>query len=352
LREVAVVGLPSIYDLTLEPLRAWDFSRSLFVQASPATQFTELLDVFHERLGLAPERSTILTNAAYVCRPTWCGSHVTHTDAPLSASTAARISALAPAPFSVVVATTMAHNLAMRFHSNVACFCHAMEPTPSLVVSHVGQFAAVRDFFHIGDHVVGATKFVANMLVGQDEAEALFQAAAQRPAGHVVELGRFSGGTAVLLALAARHGGRPGVVSIDVTRLPAVEYFCRLNRVERDVQLLDGESLAIAARWPGLQPEPGISLLFIDADHSYEAVARDLAAWVPYVVDGGTIALHDTSTPDCGVAKAIYRHLAGRDGFTNFRQVGSTVLCERRGAGRECWTDRTDPPPARIPLPA
>lgn len=324
-----MTDLSSIYDITIEPLRAWDFSRPLFVQASRSEQFTELLDIFHERLRLPPERSTILTNAAHPARSGWSGHHIRNPEAQLSPATAAYVSALACEPFSVVVTTTLAHHLAMRYHSNVACFCHAMEPTPCLVVSHVGQFAAARDFFLIADHVVGSARFVANILVSQNEAEALFQAALIRPLGHVVEIGRFSGGTAVLLALAARESGRPGVVSIDVVRLAAAEYFCRVNGVERDVQLLDGDSETMAARWRDLHPSPDISMLFIDADHSYEAVARDLAAWVPHVGDGGTIALHDASTPDCGVAKAVYHYLTGPEGFTNFRQVGSIVLCER-----------------------
>jgi hypothetical protein len=96
------------------------------------------------------------------------------------------------------------------------------------------------------------------------------------------------------------------------------------------VKLLDGDSETLAAQWRDHQPHTGISLLFIDADHSFDGVVRDLSAWMPYIVDGGTIALHDTSTPDCGVAKAVYHHLAGHKGFTNFRQVGSTVMCERQ----------------------
>ena len=321
--------LSSIYDLTLDPLRAWDFSRPLFVQASPSSEFNDLVDVFHERLGLAPERSTILTSARHPTRLGWAGRHLRNPEARLSATTATHLG-VAPGRFSVVVATTMGHNLAMRFHSNVAAFCHAAEPVPSLVVNRFGQFAQARTFFLIADQLVCSAKFVANMLVGQAEAEALFHATLNRPPGHVVELGRFSGGTAVLLALAARQSGRPGVVSVDLERLPAVEYFLRVNGVEQDVQLLDGDSQGMAVRWRELQTNPDISLLFIDADHSYEAVARDIAAWERYVVDGGTIALHDASTPDCGVAKAVYHHLAGRQGFTNFRQVGSTVFCERR----------------------
>ncbi|MES1255082.1 MAG: class I SAM-dependent methyltransferase [Acidobacteriota bacterium] len=327
--------LPSVYDLTLDALSAWDFSRPLFVQASPAAQFTELVDAFHERLQLPAHRTTLLTNAAYATPSGWPGGHLRNPEARLSAATARHVRAGGNGPFSVVVATTKAYNLAMRFHSNVACFCHALEPVPTLLVTEVGQFAAAREFFAIANHSVGTASFVANMLVGDAEADALFEAARNRPAGHVVELGRFSGGTAVLLALAARAGGQPGVVSIDVNRLPAAEYFCQINGVGGDVQLIDGDSQAVAARWPELQTAPGISLLFVDADHSYEAVARDIAAWAPHVVDGGTIAMHDASTSDCGVAKAVYRHMVGGEGFVNFRQVGSTVLCERRRGHRQ-----------------
>lgn len=37
-----------------------------------------------------------------------------------------------------------------------------------------------------------------------------------------------------------------------------------------------------------------IGLLWIDGDHSYEAVAQDYYGWLPHVVDGGIIAFHDT----------------------------------------------------------
>lgn len=326
-------GLPSIYDLSLAPLGAWDFSRPLFVQAGRAETFSELVTVLHERLGLPADRSTLLTNAAYEPPAWWTGRHLVNPAPRLSAATADLVRAHPAPPFSVVAATTLAHNLAMRFHSNVAAFCHALEPLPSLMVTAVGQFAASRAFFGVADRRVRGEAFVGNSLIGQDEAEALFDAVTARPAGLVVEMGRFSGGTTVLLALAARASGAPGVVSVDVEHLPAVEYFAAVNRVADTVRFVDGSSLEVAARWTRLQASPGISMLFIDADHAYDAVARDLAAWLPHVVPGGIVALHDASTPDCGVAKAVYRHLAGRQEFHAFRQVGSTVLCARTPVG-------------------
>lgn len=36
-----------------------------------------------------------------------------------------------------------------------------------------------------------------------------------------------------------------------------------------------------------------IGLLFIDAEHKYEAVKRDFADWSPKVIEGGTICMHD-----------------------------------------------------------
>jgi predicted O-methyltransferase YrrM len=36
-----------------------------------------------------------------------------------------------------------------------------------------------------------------------------------------------------------------------------------------------------------------IDFLFIDADHTYDAIKKDWADWFPKVNDGGIIALHD-----------------------------------------------------------
>jgi predicted O-methyltransferase YrrM len=45
-------------------------------------------------------------------------------------------------------------------------------------------------------------------------------------------------------------------------------------------------------------------LIFIDADHSYEAVSQDFHAWAPHLATGGVIALHDSRLsplrPDLG----------------------------------------------------
>jgi predicted O-methyltransferase YrrM len=48
-----------------------------------------------------------------------------------------------------------------------------------------------------------------------------------------------------------------------------------------------------------------IDFCFIDADHSYEAVKKDILAWLPKIKNGGIISGHDYSHYHPGVIKAV-----------------------------------------------
>ena len=50
-------------------------------------------------------------------------------------------------------------------------------------------------------------------------------------------------------------------------------------------------------------PAGGLDFVFIDADHSYEAVKADIAAWYPTVRSGGLFSGHDYRWP--GVQQAV-----------------------------------------------
>ena len=79
-------------------------------------------------------------------------------------------------------------------------------------------------------------------------------------------------------------------------RLPLAEHLANLQLAfdrtsfASDRRLLvRSQSLAAAAAFP----DNSLDFVFIDADHTYEAVRSDIAAWAPKVRPGGIIAGHD-----------------------------------------------------------
>ena len=57
-------------------------------------------------------------------------------------------------------------------------------------------------------------------------------------------------------------------------------------------------------------------MVYIDADHSYEAVKADIDAWMPHVRDGGILAGHDYGGKMFpGVTRAVQQRFADRTLF-------------------------------------
>lgn len=50
--------------------------------------------------------------------------------------------------------------------------------------------------------------------------------------------------------------------------------------------------------------DSSVDFVFIDADHEYESVMKDINAWLPKIKKGGIISGHDYFNP-CGVKKAV-----------------------------------------------
>lgn len=68
----------------------------------------------------------------------------------------------------------------------------------------------------------------------------------------------------------------------------------------------------------GMVPDGSLDLVFLDADHSYEGVKADLAAWAPKVKRGGWIGGHDYRNTEpaydfSGVERAVTEWAAATD---------------------------------------
>jgi predicted O-methyltransferase YrrM len=133
---------------------------------------------------------------------------------------------------------------------------------------------------------------------------ALSLLAMKKRAGVIVELGSWTGGGALLMAPYLEHEGSYHAVDTFNADTMSDEYMRNYLKgrkhldvfndniapLKRKVVVHQGQTNDIAATWPKGR---AIDLLFIDADHSYAAVAADFRNWSPFVREGGIIAFHD-----------------------------------------------------------
>jgi hypothetical protein len=331
---------PSIYDRSLDALRQNDWSRPLVVQACRTPVFRETVSVMTERLGLEKRNVTVLIHASSESDLRWSGRRLVNTESQLSPDTHTRIDGFDPREYSVMVVVTQAplHDSyeSMRRHSGVGCFCHALAALPTLLVNPAGHISRTpTNVFGLREHAIGSRPIFGTVHLSQPEMRALYESSLLRPDGAVVEIGRFAGGSAMVLASAGRDGGRRGVISIDIERLPAVDYLLTLNGfTAEDITLLDIDAKAAAGNWGTLGCGAGISLLFIDADHSYEGVQRDLRAWTPHLVAGALVAFHDVNNAQFGVTRAVYDEVYRNPRFAPLEQIDSLLIARFDGSHR------------------
>src|SRR5438876_12126224 len=170
-----------------------------------------------------------------------------------------------------------------------------------------------------------------------EETELLYDLARDAAGGCIVEVGTFRGRSTVACGLGARAGQGGRVYAVDPF-LPFVgacggrfgpadrTHLLRnllLCGVAEGVWLLHLPSAQAAEGWT----EP-IALLWLDGDHSYEAVKRDVASWGRFVACGGTVAFHDSLDPQLGPARVVDELLAAGD-FERVRVVGSISVLRK-----------------------
>jgi hypothetical protein len=72
-------------------------------------------------------------------------------------------------------------------------------------------------------------------------------------------------------------------------------------------------------------PDRSVDMVFIDADHSYEAVKADLLAWFTKVVQRGVLCGHDYTTR-AGVRRAVDEVFDG-----NIALPGGSIWLVKKG---------------------
>jgi MMP 1-O-methyltransferase len=172
---------------------------------------------------------------------------------------------------------------------------------------------------------------------GLEEGRLLYRLAFEAdPAGAIVEIGSWHGRSTIWLAAGAAAGRGASVVAIDPhhgTHLRpdghSTELTLREN-LERaglapHVDVVVSTSADAARSWS--RP---VSLLWIDGDHAYEGVSRDLDLWEPFLLADGAVALHDTFVWP-GPERVVRERLVATGRYTSFEYAETTTAARRCG---------------------
>ena len=172
------------------------------------------------------------------------------------------------------------------------------------------------------------------------EAAYLYRLVRGLGAARIVEIGRYQGGSTILMAAAMADGGR--LHSYDTHRRRTADY----TGADMDAALLDAlgrygldGAVELHLEDSTLAPAPGpCDLVFVDGDHTYPGVRGDYEHWRPHLRAGGHLLFHDavmrgtlsTGEPDSARLVAeierddgrYFMRRAGADSLAHFVRTG------------------------------
>ena len=144
--------------------------------------------------------------------------------------------------------------------------------------------------------------------LSDEEAVALYELAKGCTGrGVIVEIGSFKGRSTICLGLGSQAGHGVPIYAVDPghgwKRFAEFDANIRRAGIERLVTPVAAASGDAYSDFT----EAAIELLFIDGSHRYDLVDLDFHLWTRRLIDGGMLAMHDTSAffpGSCRVADA------------------------------------------------
>jgi len=146
--------------------------------------------------------------------------------------------------------------------------------------------------------------FLITSMIGPIQAEFAYEKLMKMPEkGRLVDIGTGRGHSALLFALTkpkwtiytidgyGLYGTIQNVWNLqgknefNLSGIPAVRAFWQQHKVKNIIQVV-GNSWEIGWELP-------VDVVYIDADHSYQAVEKDVKKFVPFLKEDGLLMLHD-----------------------------------------------------------
>ena len=140
-----------------------------------------------------------------------------------------------------------------------------------------------------------------------------------RPNGILVELGAWKGRSSRFLVSKAREKSPDISIHIEDTWQGSPEHTEEAKKgiyekFIENMKAFEGSYIAhkmTTNEAASLFEDGSLDGVFIDADHTYEAVKRDIQNWMPKVREGGILAGHDYVSTWPGVMRAVDELVSG-----------------------------------------
>lgn len=163
------------------------------------------------------------------------------------------------------------------------------------------------------------------------------------PEQAIVELGSYHGKSTAYLAAGARDGFRAPVLAVDAWNAKVngwskyheppqvIKFYEALKSVGLHEYVIACRGLTVptAARYKN---KP-IGLLYVDADHSEEAVMADVKAWYPHLAPGALVIFDDfATTHNPGVGTAVVKLTTGPGALLVFEvlEADRLAVCRKQ----------------------
>jgi predicted O-methyltransferase YrrM len=133
----------------------------------------------------------------------------------------------------------------------------------------------------------------------------------------IVEVGTYEGKSfAYLIVEMVNAGKRFQITGVDSFTFP--DLYNKFNRNMKPVKELFDTIVDQSWNAPQKFDDGSLDFVFIDADHVYENVKKDILAWMPKIKKGGIIAGHDFVNIHPGVIQAVCEIFGERNIDTSY----------------------------------
>lgn len=175
--------------------------------------------------------------------------------------------------------------------------------------------------------------------IGKREAKYLYLLAKEgAKKGAIVEIGSWKGKTTTLLAKASQAVGGKEVYAIDPHKGGPDQEKSGYKEVNTEAEFRNNireagledivVPMVMTSERAAKEWNKPIGLLWIDGDHSYEAVTKDFLLWLPHLSQTGIIALHDTYSWE-GPRRVVKEYLLPSNKLSILGQVDGIAAAKR-----------------------